>query len=144
MLIRDAKPEDAAAICALCVSALGYECPLGERGIAKRLGEIAARGEERVFVACEGGKVAGFAHIAPYQPLFEPKMKNVLGLAVDERFRHQGAGRALLERIEQTAREDGCGAVRLNSADFRVGAHEFYRRCGYEIVKTQKQFVKAL
>lgn len=144
MIIRKAVPEDAAAICAISVSALGYECPLGERGTAKRLAEIAERGEERVFVACEGGEVAGFAHIAPYQPLFEPKMKNVLGLAVAERFRMLGAGRALLEKIEQTAREDGCEAVRLNSADFRVGAHEFYRRCGYKTVKTQKQFVKSL
>ena len=144
MLIREAVPEDAGAVCELCAAALGYECPLGEQGLAQRLGEIAARGEERVFVACEGGEVAGFAHIAPYQPLFEPKMKNVLGLGVGESFRLLGAGRALLEAIEQAAREDGCEAVRLKSADFRVGAHEFYSRCGYKMVKAQKQFVKAL
>ena len=49
---------------------------------------------------------------------------------IEERFRGQGHGTALIEKIETEARR--FGAVRSNVDTMSVQAPDFYRACGYE------------
>jgi GNAT superfamily N-acetyltransferase len=49
---------------------------------------------------------------------------------IDERFRGDGHGKALIESIEQEARK--FGAVRSYVDTMSVQAPDFYRACGYE------------
>jgi GNAT superfamily N-acetyltransferase len=51
-------------------------------------------------------------------------------LIVTEQARRQGLGRALLEEIEQKARERGCHAIELESGYKRAEAHHMYRQFG--------------
>jgi GNAT superfamily N-acetyltransferase len=51
-------------------------------------------------------------------------------LIVTERARRQGVGRALLDEIEQKARERGCHVIELESGYKRAEAHYMYRQFG--------------
>ncbi len=50
----------------------------------------------------------------------------------------------LMEQIEEWAKARGCAIIRLSSSATRSGAHRFYEQLGYENIKTQYAFVKAL
>jgi GNAT superfamily N-acetyltransferase len=65
-----------------------------------------------------------------------------MAIAVDEAHRGNGIGRSLLTAAENWSRECGCIGIRLSSGFERVGAHEFYQRCGYINRKQQKNFIK--
>ncbi len=66
------------------------------------------------------------------------------GLVVDEAYRRTGAGGLLMERAEQWARDRGLKSVYLRSNIIRKDAQAFYKKLGYEIVKTQYAFRKRL
>ena len=70
--------------------------------------------------------------------------KNILGIAVDPAFRHQGIGRALLNAVEEWGKQSGACAVRLVSGMERTGAHLFYQHCGYLRSKEQLNMKKSL
>jgi ribosomal protein S18 acetylase RimI-like enzyme len=63
-------------------------------------------------------------------------------IVVDQRYRQQGIGEALVSAIEQRARTIGCCLIFLTTAEHRAGAHAFYRRLGFE--ETGRRFAKPL
>jgi GNAT superfamily N-acetyltransferase len=63
-------------------------------------------------------------------------------LVVTERARRRGIGRALLEEIEQRARDRGCHMIQLESAYFRAEAHHMYRQ--FKMRDVGKSFTKEL
>ena len=140
--VRPATLADAARICEINRSALGYPSQL--HNIEKQLAKILARPTDRVWVAynAQTGVVAGFVHAADYETLHSGSMKNIISLAVDPAWQNHGLGRMLTETAEQWARDDRCGAIRLVSGMDRVDAHAFYRHCGYRLRKEQKNFIK--
>ena len=64
------------------------------------------------------------------------KIIYVTYLAVDEKYRGLGIGKTLLGKAESMCTENGCEAVELTSADFRIEAHRFYEKVGYTKKKT--------
>jgi GNAT superfamily N-acetyltransferase len=54
-------------------------------------------------------------------------------LATAERWRSQGYGELLEERLREVARVEGCEQIRLDSGVQRRRAHRFYFRRGYSI-----------
>ena len=140
--VRPATLADAARICEINRSALGYPSQL--HNIEKQLTQILARKTDRVWVACDADtmQVAGFVHVADYETLHSGSMKNIIALAVDPAWQGCGLGRMLTETAEQWARDDRCEAIRLVSGMDRVKAHAFYQHCGYRMRKEQKNFIK--
>jgi GNAT superfamily N-acetyltransferase len=138
--IREARMDDCGRICELNRTALGYDYP--EDMTCKRLGFILQRPTERVFVAEYEGGVAGYVHACDYECIYMDSLKNILAIAVDERYRGFGIGKKLLGAAEAWADKSGCAGVRLVSSMSRTGAHEFYKRCGYTLRKEQKNFIK--
>lgn len=137
--IRPVRLADAADLEELCRASLGYSYP-----VANQLARILHCRENQLFAACDQGKLAGYIHLQDYQVIYAEPMKNILGLAVFAQFRGRGWGRALLRAAENRASADGCAGVRVVSGVSRTKAHEFYRHCGYEYRKDQKNFCKAL
>jgi GNAT superfamily N-acetyltransferase len=137
--IRDAAPEDAAAIADL-LGQLGY--PTDSRAVTARLERLRIVGD-RVVVADVDGIVAGLAHlqVSPAIEHERPAAK-LAALVVDEAHRGKGIGRALVNVIEAEARTRGCVLLYLTTAARRSDAHEFYRRVGLE--ETGKRFGKTL
>lgn len=61
-------------------------------------------------------------------------MENMI---VAKEFQKQGAGKALLEKLEAIARQNDCLFLEFCSSSFREEAHAFYEAAGYK-----KNFVK--
>lgn len=141
-IIRNALISDAAALCRLNREEMGYDYPL-ERTI-DRLRVLLGSADDAIFVAEIDGEVAGYVHAQHYELLYADPMMNIMGIAVDSSRRRMGIGAALLERVEELARQEGCSGVRLVSGASRKGAHDFYRRCGYGGGREQLNFKKML
>ena len=140
--IREARLSDCAAIARLNREEMGYDYP--EEQTREKLRACLANPAHKILVAEGGGEVLGYLHLADYDVLYFPHLKNVLGLAVSHRCRRQGAGKALLAAGEAWARETGAAGVRLVSGEARKGAHAFYQSQGYSGNKPQRNFKKPL
>jgi GNAT superfamily N-acetyltransferase len=146
-LIRAARAADAARLAELA-GELGY--PSTTAQLEQRLQAIEGQGDHAVFVAetqPQGEhtpQLAGWLHACLQRALESDSAVEIKGLVVDARWRGEGAGRVLMERAEQWAREQRCPTVVLRSNVIREGAHVFYERLGYRIIKTQRVFRKDL
>jgi len=140
--IRPATIADSGVIARLNREDLGYDYP--ETLTKAKLARILQDPAFRVWVAELDGQVVGYVQAEDYDALYEPHMKNILGIAVRHAFHGQGIGRALLNQVEEWARATDAAAVRLVSRDTRTEAHAFYRHCGYTAEKTQLNFKKHL
>lgn len=59
-------------------------------------------------------------------------------LWVDESLRGNGYGKELLDNIEETARENKCRLIQLDTFSFQ--APDFYQKNGYQVVGVVKEF----
>jgi GNAT superfamily N-acetyltransferase len=136
--IRDARREDSAALADL-LGQLGY--PTGAAAVERRLERLGEA--DRIFVAEDDGRIAGFAglHVSPSLE-YDGDAAKVSAIVVDENTRRRGIGRALMEAVEAEARARGCVLMFLTTAERRADAHEFYRRLGLE--ETGRRFAKPL
>jgi len=135
-----ARIQDAERICELNRGSLGYDFP--EDKTTQRLEVILSLESDRIYVAEYDGIVVGYIHGSRYECTYSESFKNILALAVDEKYRGKSIGRDLLTEIEEWAKEDNCTGVRLVSGMNRVNAHKFYLHCGYMDRKDQKNFYK--
>lgn len=133
--IREAVESDAYAICQLNSDEMGYQYPLEDT--TQNIIKFLSRDTEKIFVATCDGSVVGYVHANDYDLLYAPHMKNIMGIAVSSEYKRRGIGRALLQHIENWARETGASGIRLVSGATRTEAHALYRCCGYEGNKEQ-------
>ncbi|HEY0413507.1 MAG TPA: GNAT family N-acetyltransferase [Allosphingosinicella sp.] len=136
LAVREAMPRDAAAIAAL-VGELGF--PASAKEIAARLAPLRKAGEPPL-VAEEGGVVGCLAwHVTPALHRPHP-VGRITMLVVADGHRRRGIGTALVAAAEERLRAKGCGLVEATSNIELGGAHEFYRRRGYE--RTSYRFAR--
>lgn len=89
---------------------------------------IALRGDERV----------GFAILRiPKRGLAE-----LLAIAVAERERGRGVGRALIERAEYAARVRGASGISLHTADANVAAIDLFTKRGFRVVRRLSRYYR--
>ncbi len=99
--------------------------------------------DDAVWVAeTAEARVIGWVHVSVRRLVESDPEAEIGGLIVDEEHRGSGAGRLLMERAEQWARAKGLPSVYLRSNVVRQAAHAFYRKLGYQVVKTQHAFRK--
>ena len=140
--IRAAQMEDAGRLAELS-GQLGYPCTAGD--MRRRLRDLLADPEHAVWVAeNESSTIAGWIHVFVKRLLESDREVEIGGLVIDENFRGQGAGMALVERAEGWATARGLKSVYVRSNIVRKDAHAFYQKLGYKIIKTQSAFRKAL
>ncbi len=140
IMIMEACPTDAEAICRLNRDELGYDYLLCKT--AEKLEVLLKRPRCRIHVAECGNTIVGYVRAADYDVLYAPHRKDILGIAVSSDFRRSGVGKLLLSAVEQWAKETGAAGIRLVSGASRTGAHQFYLACGYSESKDQKNFKK--
>jgi ribosomal protein S18 acetylase RimI-like enzyme len=89
-----------------------------------------------LLVAELDGQVVGTVDvlIAPNLTHHAQPWALVENVVVAEWARRRGAGRALMLRAIELAREAGCYKVNLISGNERTGAHDFYRSLGFEAI----------
>ena len=92
----------------------------------------------------ESDHVVGCTFVEIQEDYVRPnRIAYVTYVAVDENCRRQGIGKKLLAAVEMICKIRNCSAIELTSADFRVGAHEFYKSLGYT-KKATTVFIKEL
>jgi GNAT superfamily N-acetyltransferase len=140
--IRLAAPGDAEGIARLSAQ-LGY--PSSPLEVQRRLGRIEGGPNHAAFVAVGAeAQIIGWVHVHASHLLESDPEAEIGGLVVDEACRGSGVGKLLMQRAEQWARERDLGSVYLRSNIIRKEAHEFYKKLGYSVVKTQYAFRKFL
>ncbi len=140
--VRPARIQDAPAL-AVLAGQLGY--PTSTEELAARLPEVAGNPGAVILVAAGTAEdVRGWIHVELKRSLLAPLVAQVMGLVVDERRRNAGIGAALLAAGEAWARERGCASMLVATRVTRERAHRFYRRAGYDLLKTSHFFEKGL
>jgi GNAT superfamily N-acetyltransferase len=139
MTLREARPEDAAAIAVLATQ-LGYPSTAGQA--EARLRDVASRPENAVLVAEIDAVVTGWIHVAGTHSVDSDPFAAILALVVDENRRGQGIGAQLVEAAAEWARRHGFRMLRVRSNVVRERTHAFYERLGFARIKSQVVFAR--
>jgi GNAT superfamily N-acetyltransferase len=138
--IRDARAGDADAIACL-LGQLGY--PTSRAVVSNRLARLAASGADHVLVAVLDGEPVGLVTVHTSLTIADDQsVAKLSAIVVDERYRREGVGEALVAAAEDRARAAGRSLMFLTTAERRTDAHSFYRRLGFE--ETGRRFAKSL
>ena len=138
--VRPASPDDAPAVASL----------LGELGYPSNAAQVRARmagvlRDDRVFVAVDerAGDVLGMLSVHQFHGLHDnAPVALITALVVADRARGLGAGKSLVDRAAETAREWGCTRLMVTTHVRREAAHAFYEHIGFEL--TGRRYVKTL
>lgn len=138
--VREALDGDAQRIVTLALQ-LGYEVPLAHVEQFLRRDDP----DRVLFVAVVPRVgVVGWVGVAERHALLSSRRAEIEGLVVEDEYRGNRIGEMLVAAAEAWARRRGCTMLRLLSNVVRERAHEFYRRLGYDILKTEYVFQKSL
>jgi ribosomal protein S18 acetylase RimI-like enzyme len=85
------------------------------------------------YVYETNGKVTGFISIVFYMTFFHRVgSAQVNELVVDDYFRGQGIGQALMQAAEQEARQRGMDELEVGTEKENLAAQKFYRKYGFD------------
>ena len=136
--VREARPDDAAAIAGL-IRELGYD--VTDHEVAARLQLLGERREPPLLADLDG--VVGCLTWHVMHVLHRPRpVGRITMLVVAPDVRSRGIGAALVEAAEARLRQAGCGLVEVTSNMKRADAHRFYLKLGYE--QTSFRFARSL
>ena len=110
--------------------------------VKERIQFIIENTKDIIIIAKQNNEVIGYIHGSPYELLYSDSLINILGFVVKEKFRNNGVGNVLMEKLEYWAKGNGYSGIRLVSGFDRLNAHRFYERHGYFYRKDQKNFIK--
>jgi GNAT superfamily N-acetyltransferase len=134
--IRPVRPDDAPDLAPLTTQ-LGYPVEPAEQ--SGRLAAILASDDDVVLVAVDASDTPiGWIHVQDRRSMASPRHAQIAGMVVEGAHRSGGVGAALLAAAESWAGERGLASVQVYSRVEREGAHRFYERHGYELVKTSR------
>ena len=96
--------------------------------------EIMLKDETKpVFVATIDNYVVGYAMCqikVPTKNMYPVKVFHLDDLCVDEKYRHQGIGEALYNKVVEVAKENDCHEITLNAWPSNEAAFKFYEKMG--------------
>jgi predicted N-acetyltransferase YhbS len=140
--IRPMTVGDADVVAALATQ-LGY--PTDPAAAFARIADVTALADHAALVAVDGDdRPIGWIHLERTRSLAEDGQILIAGLVVDEANRSGGIGALLLAAGEAWAREQGVSQIVVRTRTTRHGAHRFYEREGYELVKESRVYAKPL
>lgn len=140
--IRQSRIQDADRIRILSEQ-LGYNSTLKQ--IEQRLKKIQSNAAHILYVTTViNDYVVAWGHASVTDLLMLPNQVILWGLVVDEHYRNQGIGQALIQSIEQWANQLDCAGIMLYSNIKRQETHLFYKKNGYTNIKQSLVFAKNL
>ncbi|MHB0863349.1 GNAT family N-acetyltransferase [Paenibacillus sp. SEL3] len=106
--------------------------------VKEKIEMIIKESKDVIFVYEENNEVLGYIHGSPHELLFSESLVNILGFVVKEKYRNQGVGSMLIERLEQWGKSHGFSGIKLLSHPSRIQAHRFYERRGICLPRIRK------
>ncbi len=138
--ISEATQTDALEIVRLLTS-LGHDTSVDE--INERWDKWVSDGNLAFVFRKNEENLAGLITLHKMFVLHRPHyVGRITALIVDEKFRGQGIGRALVETAEVYLKSAGCGLLEITSNKRLKKAHLFYEQLGYE--RTSERFGKTI
>ena len=110
--------------------------------VKERIQYIIESSKDIIFVCEHFNEVIGYIHGSPYELLFSDSLINVLCFVVKEKYRNNGVGSKLIDRLECWAKDNGFSGIKLLTHPNRIHAHRLYERHGYIHTKDQKNYMK--
>lgn len=141
-MIREAETMDREAIQKLYKSL----CPNDLVNVLpERIEQIKKDQHNFLFVCEESGNILGTVFFTIcLSPMYGFQPFGVVeNFVVDEKYRGQGIGTALINHIFKIGRENKCFVVKLLSSSFREDAHRFFEKNGFNGTD-KKGFIKYL
>lgn len=90
-----------------------------------------------VFVSKQNNEIAGYVVLSVLQKggpgTHSQKLLRLDSICVDENYRGQGIGKAMVADVRALARAFGCGEVLLGVHPENGRALAFYQKCGFQI-----------
>jgi len=150
VILRKAEPRDSAELLRLLKYIAGLHRkgrpdifrPAGSKYDEAALAGILRDERKPIFVAADDAQhILGYAFCIIRETsgdvmLQDRKTLYLDDLCVDERFRGQGIGKALLEAVQKYGAEIGAVSVELNVWDFNRSAAAFYKHFGFSVQKS--------
>lgn len=137
--IRQFEPNEFEILQQL-IHELGY--PLGEKELSINLNLVQQRGGI-ILVAEVDGNIAGCISAAINAGLAEGLYGEIISLIVFKNYRGLGVGKQLVLKAEDWLKSS-VKKIRVRANSIRLEAHGFYKSLGYEEIKTQISFIKAV
>ena len=98
---------------------------------------------QKLIVAIVENSIVGFCSLTLKNNLWQAGNLGIIDeLVVDNRYRGQGIGKSLIEKITEIALKNKCKRMELDSSFHRTEAHQFYEHLGF--VKRAYWFSKPL
>lgn len=140
VVVQAAEEKDTEALADL-VTELGY--PSSKEDMDLRLRKILPDTSYITLIAERDGKPLGMSgvHLEHSHEENESRAR-IMSFVIGSENRGQGVGRALISAAEAWAREMQAADITLTTHKSRTGAHEFYRKMGYQ--NTGYRFDKTL
>jgi GNAT superfamily N-acetyltransferase len=135
LTLREIREDDFGAASRLVAEMGPHRSPLPDRmdAVERAYREIVRRPSDGSLIAERDGAAIGICTLEIRTTLRRDAPEAwVPELVVTEQFRGQGIGRALLERVLQTARDRGAQRAVLESGAQRATAQALYRSVGFE------------
>lgn len=141
MLLRTPRSSESEPLARL-VGELGYGVSPDELG--RRLEAVRESVGDLVLVAEQEGWIIGFLHARRVRGVLSGERAEIAALVVAPGARRRGAGRRLVEAAAEWAGRCGVERLRVRTDVRRRGAAAFYRRLGFDEVKRQRVFERAV
>jgi N-acetylglutamate synthase-like GNAT family acetyltransferase len=117
---------------------LGYPNELNQ--LQQRFLQLQQLSEHWTFVIRQHGLVEGWVHLEKVYDLIESDKLEIKAIVINQQMRERGLGKQLLDRAKMLARENKLKIIYLNCNIQRDRAHAFYRREGFDLIKTSHFF----
>jgi GNAT superfamily N-acetyltransferase len=108
--------------------------PVGEERFLELVATMREESDYQLFALRDDadGEIRALAGVVVQTNLYHGKHAWVHDLVVDEPYRGEGYGTAVLEWVEEWADERDCSCMELASGLWRDEAHRFYEKVGME------------
>ncbi len=121
---------------------LGY--PVTESDLEGRFQKLILSKRHGFFVYVRNEIVLGWIHLEIVEDLIEEDKVEIKAIIVDENFRGNGIGKALINAAEKWAKTYQLHTIYLNCNILREQTHKFYQQEGFTQYKTSLFFEKRL
>jgi ribosomal protein S18 acetylase RimI-like enzyme len=99
----------------------------------KRILQYLGEKDKEVTVCEQDSKIIGLVSVMLLPRLNRTRLELYIPeLVVSENHRGLGIGKSLMESCINTAKKKKCFRIRLESGNQRTGAHQFYKKIGFE------------